>query len=163
MNQELHPAAVDHLPFFITAPGQTDVLFNVMAVVVVAIILLIGSLYFTLHALPERMAHRATRAQLQIVAVLCLIALFTHNHLFWIAGLLLALVELPDFGTPARSVAASLDRIANRYESQSVAGPAAAPIVDPPERAPPPPPVQERTDKDDKQIVTGPLDGGARA
>lgn len=158
MNQQMHPAAIDHLPFFVTAPGQSDVLFNVMAVVVVLIILLIGSLYFTLHALPERMAHRATRTQLQIVAVLCLIALFTHNHLFWIAGLLLALVEFPDFTTPANSVAASLDRIANRYEGQ-----AAAPIIGASAPGSEPVPVQEPAVPDDKQTVVAALDGGARA
>lgn len=158
MDQTLHPAAVDHLPFFITPPGQSDVLFNVMAVVVVIIILLIGSLYFTLHALPERMAHRATRTQLQIVAVLCLIALFTHNHLFWIAGLLLALVEFPDFSTPANSAAASLERIANRYENQAV-----PPVVGPTVPASTPPPFEEATRADDKQIATEALDGGARA
>ncbi|HWK63373.1 MAG TPA: hypothetical protein VNS34_00420 [Rhizobiaceae bacterium] len=159
MDQPIHPAAVDHLPFFITAPGQSDVLFNVMAVVIVIVILLIGSLYFTLHALPERMAHRASRTQLQIVAVLCLIALFTHNHLFWIAGLLLALVELPDFSTPANSVASSLDRIANRYESQA----SAAPIVGLSEPIPAQQPVQEPPVPGEKRIVTEALDGGAQA
>src|SRR6516162_467509 len=48
-----------------------------------------------------------------IVAVLGLLALFTHIHLFWIAALLLALVDLPDFGTPMRSIADSVGRIAD--------------------------------------------------
>ena len=30
--------------------------------------------------------------------MLGLIALFTHMHIFWIAGLILAMVDLPDFG-----------------------------------------------------------------
>jgi hypothetical protein len=38
-----------------------------------------------------------------------LLALFTHIHLFWIAALLLALVDLPDFGTPLRSIAGSVE------------------------------------------------------
>ena len=50
---------------------------------------------------------------LEIVAVLGLISLFTHNHLFWIAGLLLALIDIPDFGTPLRSIAGSVERIAD--------------------------------------------------
>jgi len=41
-----------------------------------------------------------------------LLALFTHIHLFWIVGLLLAMVDLPDFGTPLRSIAGSVEKIA---------------------------------------------------
>ena len=33
-------------------------------------------------------------------------------HIFWIAGLLLALIDLPDFGTPLRSIAGSVEKIA---------------------------------------------------
>ncbi|ASY60459.1 MULTISPECIES: hypothetical protein [Sinorhizobium] len=114
MEESLHPAAADHLPPFITAPGQTDVLFNVMAVFVLLMIFLVGILYLRLHALPEHMAHGASKAQLQIVGALGLIALFTHNHLFWIAALLLAMIEFPDFSSPVRSMARSLARIARR-------------------------------------------------
>eukprot|EP01030_Chromulinospumella_sphaerica_P032534 gene32534-33298_t len=49
-----------------------------------------------------------------ILAVLALIALFTHNHLFWIAGLLLALIDLPDFWSPLRSIARSLEKMSGR-------------------------------------------------
>jgi hypothetical protein len=48
--------------------------------------------------------------------VLGLLALFTHIHLFWIAALLLALVDLPDFGTPLRSIAGSVEKIAESAE-----------------------------------------------
>jgi len=116
MAESLHPAAVAHLPAFITAPGETDVLMNVMIVFVLLIVLLVGVLYLRLHALPEHMAHGASKVQLQLVAVLSLIALFTHNHLFWIAALLLALIEFPDFSTPVTSMADSLRRIADRQE-----------------------------------------------
>jgi hypothetical protein len=34
-------------------------------------------------------------------------------HIFWIAGLLLAMIDLPDFGTPLRSIAGSVERIAD--------------------------------------------------
>ena len=88
MSDALHPVAPHHLPPFITPPGETDVLLVVMIVVVAAMILAIGLLYLRLHALPERMAHRGHKIQFEIVAVLALLALFTHNHLFWIAGLL---------------------------------------------------------------------------
>ena len=133
MEQLLHPAATDHLPPFITAPGQTDVLFNVMLVFVLLMIFLVGILYLRLHALPEHMAHGASKVQLQIVGALGLIALFTHNHLFWIAALLLAMVEFPDFSSPVRSMARSLAKIAGRDESPADQTPAAdAPTVKPP-------------------------------
>ncbi|MBP2237980.1 nitrogen fixation/metabolism regulation signal transduction histidine kinase [Sinorhizobium kostiense] len=116
MAESLHPAAVAHLPAFITAPGESDVLMNVMIIFVLLIVLLVGVLYLRLHALPEHLAHGASKVQLQLVAVLSLIALFTHNHLFWIGALLLALIEFPDFTTPVSSMAESLRRIADRDE-----------------------------------------------
>jgi uncharacterized membrane protein len=110
----IHPAAIEHLPSFITAPGQTDWLFNVVVVFLLAMILIVGNLYFQLHALPEHMAHRTKKVQMEIVAVLALISLFTHNHIFWIAGLLLALIDLPDFSTPMVSIARSLEKLSGR-------------------------------------------------
>ena len=44
--------------------------------------------------------------------MLGLLALFTHVHLFWIAGLFLAMIDIPDFGTPMRSIAQSVEKIA---------------------------------------------------
>lgn len=38
MAESLRPAAVDHLPIFITAPGDTDVLFVVMVVFLLLVI-----------------------------------------------------------------------------------------------------------------------------
>ncbi len=112
MAEPIHPAAIAHLPPFVTAPGETDVLFVAMAIFVVLAVIGIGVFYFKLHALPEQMAHSGQKVQFEIVAVLALIALFTHNHAFWIAGLLLALIPLPDFTTPLSSIAGSLERIA---------------------------------------------------
>ena len=130
MAELLHPTAIHHLPPFVTAPGETDVLFVFMAILVLAGVIGIGIFYFKLHALPEQMAHRGQKVQFEIVAVLALIALFTHNHAFWIAGLLLALIPLPDFTTPLTSISGSLERIA------ASAAPAAAP---PPSREATPP------------------------
>jgi len=110
MNELLHPAATKHLPAFITTPGETDVLMVVMSIILVLSILAFGSLFFRLHTLPERMAHRSHKLQFEIVAVLGLLALFTHIHLFWVAGLLLAMIDIPDFG------ARSLSRIAGSTE-----------------------------------------------
>jgi hypothetical protein len=108
----MHPAAPHHLPFFIPGADGSDTLMVVMGVFLVAAVIGAGNLYLKLHSLPERMAHRTHKLQFEIVAVLGLISLFTHMHIFWIAGLLLAMIDLPDFGTPLRSIAGSVERIA---------------------------------------------------
>ena len=97
----LPPLTPDHLPSFITAPGNTDVLLVVMAIILLLFVLMVGVLYFRLHALPERFAHK--KVQFEIVCVLALLAMFTHMHIFWIAGLLLALIDFPDFSGLLRS------------------------------------------------------------
>ena len=107
-----HPVSSDHLPTFITAPGETDVLMVVMSIILVFSILLFGSLFFRLHTLPERMAHRSHKLQFEIVAVLGLLALFTHIHLFWVAGLLLAMIDIPDFGGSLNRIAGSTEKLA---------------------------------------------------
>ena len=112
MAEIAHPAASHHLPLFITAPGDTDVLMVVMGFILAASVLGFGILFLRLHTLPERIAHRGHKLQFEIVAVLGLIALFTHMHIFWIAGLLLALIDLPDFGTPLNRIAGSAERMA---------------------------------------------------
>ncbi|HEX7790627.1 MAG TPA: hypothetical protein VF467_08905, partial [Afipia sp.] len=78
MSESLHPAAPHHLPGFITAPGDTDVLMVVVGVILLAAILFVGNIYLQIHSLPERMAHKSQKLQFEIVAVLCLLALFTH-------------------------------------------------------------------------------------
>lgn len=85
----------------------------VMAILLIVIVLWVGTLYWKLHSLPERMAHKSQKLQFEIVAVLGLISLFTHMHIFWIAGLLLAMIDLPDFSTPLRTIAGSVERIAD--------------------------------------------------
>jgi multisubunit Na+/H+ antiporter MnhF subunit len=88
-----------------------------MLIFLLAVILFVGNLYFQLHSLPERMAHRMNHMQMQVVAVLCLLALFTHNHVFWVAALLLALVQFPDFSTPINSISQSLEKLASKSDS----------------------------------------------
>lgn len=112
MTASINPAAPHALPSFITAPGETDTFLVVMAIFLVVVVLAVGLLFLRLHTLPERMAHRSQKLQFEIVAVLGLIALFTHIHLFWVAGLILALIDLPDFGTPLRRIAGSVEKIA---------------------------------------------------
>jgi NADH:ubiquinone oxidoreductase subunit 5 (subunit L)/multisubunit Na+/H+ antiporter MnhA subunit len=112
MIASLNSAAPHHLPAFITAPGETDVLMVVMAAVLVVAVLAVGLLFLRLHTLPERIAHKSHKLQFEIVAVLGLLALFTHMHIFWVAGLLLALIDIPDFGNPLRRIAGSVEKIA---------------------------------------------------
>ncbi len=112
MTASLHPAASHHLPAFITAPGETDVLMVVMAVVLLVAVLMFGILFLRLHTLPERIAHKGHKLQFEIVAVLGLLALFTHMHIFWVAGLLLALIDIPDFGGSLGRIAGSVEKMA---------------------------------------------------
>src|SRR5687767_6394669 len=100
MTASLHPAAPHHLPPFIAAPGETDILMVGTGIFLLVAVLLAGNLFLWLHTLPERMAHKSQKLQFEIVAVLGLLALFTHVHLFWVAALLLAFIDLPEFGKP---------------------------------------------------------------
>jgi flagellar basal body-associated protein FliL len=132
LSEQLHPMAPHHLPFYIISPGETDVLMIVTGIILIAAVFAVGLLYWHLHSLPERMAHKTQKLQFEIVAVLGLIALFTHEHLYWIAALMLALIELPDFGTPLRSIAGSVEKIAdstapNTTDAASQPGTAVAP------------------------------------
>ncbi|MEH6951242.1 hypothetical protein V4R08_07820 [Nitrobacter sp. NHB1] len=113
MSELLHPNAPHDLPSFITAPGDTDVLMVAVGAILIGAILAVGNVYLRLHTMPERMAHKSQKLQFEIVAVLGLLALFTHIHLFWVAGLLLAMIDLPDFSTPLRSIAGSVATIAD--------------------------------------------------
>ena len=112
MEASPHPVATQHLPAFITAPGDTDVLMVIMGAILALSVLAFGVLFFRLHSLPEQIAHKSQKLQAEVVAVLCLISLFTHMHIFWIVGLILALVELPDFGTPLNRIAGSAEKLA---------------------------------------------------
>jgi hypothetical protein len=113
LSEQIHPAAPHHLPFFIPGADGSDTLMVVMGIFLLATVLWVGTLYWKLHSLPERMAHKTHKMQFEIVAVLGLISLFTHLHIFWVAGLLLAMIDLPDFTTPIRSIADSVGRIAD--------------------------------------------------
>jgi hypothetical protein len=111
MTEAIHPLAPEHLPGFLPGPDGSDFLFTVVVGLIVVLMLVIGNLYLKLHALPERMAHRQNNTQLQIITALALLALFTHNNVFWVAALLLAVVRWPDFSTPLNSIADSLEKL----------------------------------------------------
>jgi multisubunit Na+/H+ antiporter MnhF subunit len=137
----LHQAATGHLPFFITAPGEGDGLFNAMIVFLVVVVFSVGLLYLRLHALPERLAHGASKMQIQLVGVLALLALFTHNHIFWIGALLIALVQFPNVSAPLASMAQSLEKLAGDAPPErdaQVAPHPAEPVKAVPTRKPPP-------------------------
>jgi multisubunit Na+/H+ antiporter MnhF subunit len=112
MDAPLHPVASHHLPSFITPPGETDVLMVITAIILAGSVVMFGIVFFRLHSLPERMAHAAHKLQLEIVAVLCLLALLTHIHAFWVVALLLALIDIPDFSGWLDRMAGAVERIA---------------------------------------------------
>jgi hypothetical protein len=117
---ELHDQAPHTLPRYIPGPDGSDPLFTIVVALILILGLVLGAVYFKLHALPERMAHRKNSTQLQLIAVLAILALLTHNNVFWVAALLLAVVRLPDLVTPINSIDQSLKELAGR---QKPAGP----------------------------------------
>src|SRR5947207_10806315 len=84
----------------------------VIGIFLIVAVLAVGNFYLHLHSLPERMAHKSQKFQFEIVAVLGLLSLFTHNHLFWVIGLFLAMIDLPDFSSPLRRIAGSVEKMA---------------------------------------------------
>lgn len=111
---QTHPMAPEHLPPFIAAADGSDGLFTFMAVFTVTLIVLIGVLYLSLHAIPERMAHKSNHSQMQVVGILAILALFTHNNLFWVAAILVAAFRMPDFLTPLSRIADTLTAMARQ-------------------------------------------------
>jgi hypothetical protein len=109
------------MPFFITAPGQTDVLFNVTLVFLVACIILTGVVFLTIHSLPERMAHKSKKLLLDLIALLCLLALLTHEHFFWFVAIVLAFIDIPDFLTPVNRIARSVETMAGQEAGEKPA------------------------------------------
>jgi multisubunit Na+/H+ antiporter MnhF subunit len=118
---EPHPVASDQLPAFITAPGETDVAMVVMGLFLVLAVVMFGVLFLRLHSLPDQIAHKSHKLQAEIVGVLCLIALFTHMHIFWVAALLLAMIDLPDFGTSLGRIADSTETLAGKKPREDAA------------------------------------------
>ncbi|MFD3190072.1 hypothetical protein ACFMPD_07325 [Sedimentitalea sp. HM32M-2] len=107
----VHPLAPEHLPAFLAAADGSDPFFTGIVVFVLALIVGVGILYLTLHSLPERMAHGYQSSQFQLIGILCLLALFTHNNTLWLAALVLAAFRVPDFMTPLKSISDSLETI----------------------------------------------------
>jgi len=103
--------ATGHIPGFLPGADGSDPLFSGMVVFTIILVLFIGSFYFRLHAIPEHMAHSDNHAQMQVIGILCLLALFTHNNMFWVVALLVAAFRMPDFLSPLQSIAGSLESL----------------------------------------------------
>jgi hypothetical protein len=112
-----------HLPIFLPSQDGSDPLMVVTGIILLIGVLLIGVVFFRLHSLPEQLGHK--KLQFEVVAVLALISLFTHLHIFWVIALVLAMIDLPDFRTP-------LERIAAAIEHGVGYKPAATPQLEPP-------------------------------
>ncbi|SMO85010.1 hypothetical protein [Ruegeria faecimaris] len=109
---DLHPLATGHIPSYVTQADGSDFLLTVMFIFTVVVIILIGVGYFTLHSIPEKLAHESNHPQFQLVGILALLALFTHNGLFWIAAILVAGFQFPDIGAPLRAIADAIRSLA---------------------------------------------------
>jgi hypothetical protein len=114
---------------------------------VIAMIVLFGVIFLTIHSLPERMAHKTKKIQLDIVALLCLLALLTNEHILWLAALLLAYVDFPDFITPITRIAKATEVIAGQ-EGETPSTDADTPEPGPPKIVP-----AEQLAKDKKGAV----------
>ena len=112
----IHPMAPHFIPSWMPNADGSDPFLIAMAVFVVLLVLLAGVFYLRLHALPEQMAHGVGSTQIQIISILALLALFTHNNVFWILALLLAAINLPDFLTPLQRISNALDRATGATE-----------------------------------------------
>jgi len=129
MTETLNPAAPHELPSFIAAPGETDVLMIVAGLFLVFVVVMFGILFLRLHALPEHIAHGSHKVQYEIVAVLGLLALFTHMHIFWVAGLILAFIDFPDFSGMLGRMTQSVEKIADIKSSEDNKSAAAGSIA----------------------------------
>jgi len=107
-----HPAAPHHLPGYLPGPDGSDPLFTAVVVVLLTVLMVAGVLYFKLHSIPEQMGERANSTQLQLISILAVLALFTHNNAFWILALLIAAIRIPDYLTPLQTIASSLKKLA---------------------------------------------------
>ena len=95
----------EHLPFYITGPGESDILFTAVTITLILVLIGFGALYFTIQAIPDRLVEGTSKAQMQLVGILGLISLITMNNAYWIAAILLAAVRIPDIVSPLKEIA----------------------------------------------------------
>ena len=121
MTGDIHPLAPHSLPPFVGAADGSDPLFSAIIFIVILAVLGVGVFYLKLHAIPEQLAHKHGNTQSQLIMVLALLALFTHNNIFWVAALILALLKLPDFLTPIISISESLKKLTPEEDGEPTA------------------------------------------
>jgi hypothetical protein len=114
MTAKPNPLATEHLPFFITAPGEADVLYHVALWFLVFMAVISGIVFFRIQSFPKRMARRGKKVQAELVAVLCLTSLLFTDLYLWFAALLLAHIDIPDYSTPFNRMAAAVEKVRNR-------------------------------------------------
>lgn len=136
MADNLHPLAPHYIPSFVPSADGSDPLMVGMAVFLLIALFSGGVFYLHLHSIPERRMHGAGKAQFEIVAVLGLIALVTHNNLFWVAALILAMIDLPNISGPLNSMSQSLGRMAGGRAPDPDASRGADPALPEPHAAP---------------------------
>jgi len=113
MNEPTAKVVHDNLPFYITGPGESDILFTAVTISLIVIVVGFGALYFTIQAIPDRIVKGTSKSQMQLVGLLGLISLFTMNNLYWIAAILLAAIRIPNITAPLTDIARSLRSLAN--------------------------------------------------
>ena len=110
---ETHPpTSPAHLPWFITEPGQVDTLMVFTGVFLLLFTVAIIRLMLRLIVLPATLVSPEQRAKFEVVGVLSLIALYTPGHFYWVAALLVAVTDIPDFASPLRRMADAVGRVA---------------------------------------------------
>ncbi|MCJ8318346.1 MAG: hypothetical protein MJK12_01845 [Colwellia sp.] len=110
----------EHIPSYL-AGADGDPLMIGIAITLIVMVLIGGVLYFKLHAVPEHIAHGKNHTQIQLISILTILALFTHNNVFWVAALVVAVIKLPDFLSPLKSIARSLSIIAKNEKAKLAA------------------------------------------
>ena len=114
MKPSMHPAAPDHLPGFIVAPGEVDVLFISVTIFLTISIVIIGSFYSKRFSINNVINNRSYVIKAEVLAMLVLAMIITQNKYFGIAALLLAFIRIPDF------IAIVKSKIARRWRALSV-------------------------------------------
>jgi hypothetical protein len=118
---DAHSASTVDLPLWLaTGPGETDVLLIAMGAFLVLFVFIFGVLMLRYIICPNTSLPGNKRSSI-LVATLGLLGMFTHENLFWIAGLLLALIDLPDFTGSLNRIASSVRQIASRTLSSRCA------------------------------------------
>ena len=84
MKPSMHPAAPDHLPGFIVAPGEVDVLFISVTILLVISIVIIGSFYNK--RINNVINNRSYIIKAEVFAMLVLAMIITKNKYFGIAA-----------------------------------------------------------------------------